>query len=113
MITQRSIPLCIVFSIITCGIYAIYWFIKLTDEANSVAETEQTASGGMAFLFTIISCGIYSFYWMYKQGNKIDEMKRRNGQSSSNTGVIYLVLSVVGLSIVSYALMQDELNKNA
>ncbi|MGN1134113.1 MAG: DUF4234 domain-containing protein, partial [Oscillospiraceae bacterium] len=27
LLQKRSIPLCIVLSIITCGIYSIYWFI--------------------------------------------------------------------------------------
>ena len=30
MIKQRNIALCIVFSIITFGIYALYWFVCLT-----------------------------------------------------------------------------------
>ncbi|MBR3645661.1 MAG: DUF4234 domain-containing protein [Lachnospiraceae bacterium] len=113
MVTRRNIVLCIVFTIITCGIYGIYWFVKLTDEANSVAETQQTASGIMAFVFTLITCGIYSFYWMYKQGCKIDEMKMRRGISSSGTGILYLVFAVFGLSIISYCLMQNELNNYA
>lgn len=34
MIKQRNIALCIVFSIITFGIYALYWFVCLTNDAN-------------------------------------------------------------------------------
>lgn len=30
---------------------------------------------------------------------------------ASSRGVLYLVLSIVGLGIVSYALMQDTINK--
>lgn len=37
-IEQRNIGLCIVLSIVTCGIYGIYWFIKLTDEVNVLAR---------------------------------------------------------------------------
>ena len=32
---------------------------------------------------------------------------------SSNSGVLYLILSILGLSIVSYALIQNELNNLA
>lgn len=113
MVQQRNIALCIVFSIITCGLYMVYWFVKMTDEANTVSTQNQTASGGMAFLFSLITCGIYTWYWMYKQGAKIDEAKMNRGISSSNTGILYLILSIVGLGIVSYALMQSELNKLA
>ena len=51
---QRSIPLCVIYSIITCGIYSIYWFICLTDESRIVSDRYQT-SGGMAFLFNLIT----------------------------------------------------------
>ena len=32
MIKERNIVLCILLSIITCGIYEIYWFCTLTDD---------------------------------------------------------------------------------
>ena len=109
-VQPKSIPMCIVLSLITCGLYSIYWFICLTEDANAVAETEGT-SGGMAFVLTLVTCGIYSFYWMYKQGEKLDQAKNAQGVNSSNSGILYLVLAVLGLGIVSYALMQDSINK--
>ncbi len=112
MVQKRNLVTCIILALVTCGIYSIYWFIKLTDEANTISDVK-TASGGMAFLYTLITCGIYSFYWMYKQGQKIDAAKNAKGISSSNTGVIYLILSLLGLGIASYALMQNELNELA
>ena len=82
--------------------------MKLTDDSNQVGTT-QTASGGKAFVFTLITCGIYGFYWAFKLGKKIDEAKGAEG----NTGVIYVVLTVLGLGIVTYALAQSELNNLA
>ena len=34
-IQVRSIPKSIIFSFITCGIYGIYWFIKMTNEVHT------------------------------------------------------------------------------
>lgn len=110
MIQRREIAVCIILSIVTCGIYGIYWFICLTDDTNYIAGRQDT-SGGMAFLFTLLTCGIYSLYWMYKQGEKLDNVKTAHGMPSSNSGILYLILAVFGLSIVSYALMQDSINK--
>ncbi|MCR5297346.1 MAG: DUF4234 domain-containing protein, partial [Clostridiales bacterium] len=31
---NRNIVVCIILSIVTLGIYGIYWFIKMTDESN-------------------------------------------------------------------------------
>ncbi|MFQ7078384.1 MAG: DUF4234 domain-containing protein [Christensenellaceae bacterium] len=67
---KRNIALAIVFTIITFGIYGIYWFVCLTNDSNRMNSAEATASGGMAVLFTIITFGIYSFYWAYKLGKK-------------------------------------------
>lgn len=109
MATNRSIPLCIIFSLLTCGIYGLYWFVKLTDELNSNASTK-TAGGGTALVFTILTCGIYGIYWYYKQGQKVDEI---SGNRGGNTGILYLILGFIGLGIVPYCLMQSELNRIA
>lgn len=34
MIKQRNIGICILLSIVTCGIYGLYWFVVLTDDIN-------------------------------------------------------------------------------
>lgn len=112
MIQRRSIPVCIILSIVTCGIYGIYWFICLNNDANTASNTYGT-SGGMAALFSIITCGLYGIYWAYKQGEKIDAAKNSRGIPSGNSAILYLVLYIFGLSIVAYAIMQDELNQMA
>lgn len=109
MATNRSIPLCIIFSLLTFGIYGLYWFVKLTDELNSNASTK-TAGGGTALVFTILTGGIYGIYWYYKQGQKVDEI---SGNTGGNTGILYLILGLIGLGIIPYCLMQSELNRIA
>lgn len=106
-ITPRSIPLCVIFSLITCGIYSIYWMIKLNDEVNIVAGEPQATSGGIVFLLSVITCGIYGLYWLYKMGERCDRIRGMNASS----GILYLILGLVGFSIISYCLMQDILNK--
>ena len=112
MIQQKSIAVCIILSIVTCGIYGIYWFICLSNDANTASNTFGT-SGGTAFLLSLITCGIYGLYWAYKQGEKIDAAKNNRGIASSNSGILYLLVGIVGFSIVAYALMQNELNNLA
>ena len=112
MIQKRNIAVCIILSIVTCGIYGIYWFICLNNDTNTASNTFGT-SGGVAFLLTLVTCGIYGFYWAYKQGEKIDAAKASRGIPTSNSGIVYLLLSIFGLSIVAWALMQNELNQLA
>ena len=108
-IKNRNIAVCIILTIITCGIYGIYWFIVMTNESNALAPNNATASGGMAFLFSILTLGIYAFYWTYKLGCKVDEMKGTQG----NSGILYLILTFFCLGIIPYCLAQDEINKHA
>ena len=113
-IKKRDIAMCIVLSIITCGIYGIYWMISLVDDLNVASGRVGDTSGGMVFLLTLVTCGIYGIYWAYKAGEKIAYVKQRNtGEQDSSSSVLYLVLSLVGFSIVVYALIQSELNKVA
>lgn len=82
MIKQRNIALCIVFSIITFGIYALYWFVCLTNDANQESGQTDATSGGVALLLTIVTCNIYGWFWAYKMGEKIDAIKTKNGQQA-------------------------------
>lgn len=107
MIVKRSIPLAIIFTIITCGIYSIYWMIKINDEVNYLSGDTQATPGVVVFLLGIVTCGIYYLYWWYKMGERCDRIKSREASS----GILYLVLSIFGLSIISYCLAQDTINK--
>lgn len=107
-IEKRSIALSIILSVITCGIYTIYWIVKLNDEINQLAGEQDATSGGMVILLSIVTCGIYSWYWLYKMGERCDKIKGVNGSS----GIIYIVLAIFALSIVDYCLIQDTINKS-
>ena len=109
---KRNIAVSIILTIVTCGIYGIYWFIMLTDETNKFTDNpQQETSGGVAFLLTLVTCGIYGIYWAYKQGEKLDNASVKSGMTNGSRGILYLILSLVGFSIVAYALMQDSINK--
>ena len=113
MIERRNIAVCIVLTLVTCGIYGSYWIVCLTNDVNTVSGDVNGTSGGMVVLLTIVTCGIYGIYWAYKQGEKLDFTKNNRGIPSSNSGVLYLILQIFGFGIIAYALMQNELNKLA
>lgn len=111
---ERNIALCIILSIITCGIYGIYWFIVMTDDAVRANEgKEYNTSGGTAFLLTLITCGFYGIYWYYKMGKALYVAKQDRGINSSDNSVLYLILALIGFGIISECLMQSELNQLA
>lgn len=113
-IQQRNIALCIILSIITCGIYGIYWTICIVNDLNTAAQTPEDTSGGLVFLLGIVTCNIYMLYWYYKAGEKVSKIKQMNGDpDDSSNGILYLLLVLVGLNIVSICLIQNELNRVA
>ena len=106
MAKKRSVGLAIVFSLLTFGIYGLYWFICLTNDSNKLSKIK-TAGGVTAILFTIITCGIYSYYWFYMMGKKIEAF------DNSSSGLVHLLLGFFGLGIISYALAQGAINRFA
>lgn len=113
-IRYRNIGLCVVLSIVTCGIYGIYWMVCLIDDLNIACEQPQDTSGLTVFLLSLVTCGIYMIYWCYKAGDKVTYIRRRAGAPvDSNTSTLYLILAIFGLALVNYCLIQSELNNVA
>lgn len=106
-IQKRDLAIAIILTIVTCGIYGIYWFVVLTDETNHITNQTEATSGGLAFLFSIITCGIYYFYWSYKMGEKVDMIK---GTPNGSSSILFLILSIFGLGFVNYIIAQDAIN---
>lgn len=106
---RRSIPVAIVLSLVTCGIYGLYWYVCITDEVASACD-DHSISGVSTLIFTIITCGIYQLYWAYKIGNLSAQLKARRGYPADSQGILFIILAVLGLNIVNMAIVQDELN---
>ena len=106
-VAPRSIPISIILSFVTCGIYMLYWIYRLNDEINELAQDETAPGGGLVIILTVLTCGIYGLYWYYRMGEKCDYI----AQTNSSSNVLYLVLGIFGLGIVSVALMQDTINR--
>lgn len=112
MMKKRSIGIAILLSIVTFGIYGIYWFITMTDEVVHLSKGKvYNTSGGVAFLLTLVTCGIYGFYWAYQMGKSMYVVSKEKFDYASDNSILYLVLQIFGLGIVTYALIQNEINK--
>ncbi len=108
MIKERNIVLCIIFTILTCGIYGIYWNACLQNDSLKAANEEGT-SGAMVVVLTILTCGIYGYYWAYKLGERTDKINAKD----SNSGILYVILQFLGLGLVYYCIAQATINNHA
>lgn len=109
-VTKRNIAVYVILTLVTCGIWGIVWFVQMVDDINALSGEPGAMSGIVVFLLSMVTCGIYMFYWMYKAGEKLDAVRENHGLVRQDRGVIYLLLSVFGLSIVAMALIQNDLN---
>lgn len=108
---EKNIVLNVILSIVTCGIYSIVWFINITDDVKEYSGDQEMQSGGVAFLLTLITCGIYGYFWAYKIGKLIENIQTNNGLTAKDNSILYIVLQFIGLGIVNYCIMQNDLNE--
>ena len=107
---KRSIALCIVLSLVTCGIYTYYWMYKLAEDHNYLKNDPSSMSPGLVVVLSIVTCGIYYWYWLYKAGENVDYIRVQQGFMPGSKAILYLILGIFGLSIVSMALLQSDYN---
>ena len=106
-IKSRNIVTAIILSIVTCGIYGIYWAIMLARESVSVKDP---SDDGVLEIILMLFLPFIGFYLAEK---KLADGCAARGIPHNDNSLIYLVLGLVGLGIVNYCMMQNDLNKLA
>lgn len=107
----RSIALGIIFSLLTCGIYSLYWQYKQMVTLNAWLGRNDYRFWLWLFL-SILTCGIFSFYYEYKMAVGINEIQTNSGLIvSSYLAVTCVLLAIFGVGIASLAIQQWEINK--
>jgi ABC-type transport system involved in cytochrome c biogenesis permease subunit len=98
-IKRRNIFLVYLFTIITFGLYGLYWLVKTKEEMKEMGAEIPTA--------WLLIIPIANIFWMYKycEGFAL-KVKRDN-----NTILWFILYILVG--IVMPAIVQSELNKQA
>ncbi|HBA60606.1 MAG TPA: hypothetical protein DCZ92_07270 [Elusimicrobia bacterium] len=107
----RNIALGIIFTIITCGIYNLFWNWQQMKTCNELLGREEF-NPPMVILLSLVTCGLYFIYYQYCMGGVIVEIQRaRSVPPFENLPILSLLLSLFGLSIIVDAIHQNELNK--
>ena len=99
MIQKRDILVVYLLSIITFGIYSIYWEVKTKDEINSLGADIPTA--------WLLIVPIANIYWLYKYADAY-----ANKVKKDNNGVLWFIVFWF-VSIIMPAIVQSDLNKIA
>ena len=108
---SSSIAKDIILSLITCGIYYLFWQERQMKAMNYLLE-EDKFSFIKWFFLSIITCGIYHIYYEYVFGQSVIEAQQKHGRPvSSYLHLLSVGLALFGLNIVADAIQQEELNK--
>lgn len=102
----RSLVAMIILSIITLGIYTIYWQCSFQNQLKD--QTGKGFGGVGHFFMCLITFGIYPLYWNYAAGKRLVMLNVK-----SDYAIIYLILALVGFSFINMLLMQHQANEIA
>ena len=103
-IKERNIVSCILLSLITCGLYGIYWAIMLAKEGVSVKDPEDSG------LLEILLMLFIPFVGLFLVEKKLSEGCASRGIAHSDNSILYLILGLLGLGIVGFCMLQNDLN---
>lgn len=106
-IKPRNIVVAILLTLITCGIYGIYWIIVMTREAVSVKDPDDSG------LLEIILMLVLPFVGVMLVEKKLAEGLVAKGFDHQDNSILYLILCLIGLGIIPLCMIQNDLNKYA
>lgn len=98
---DRSLLVCILLALVTCGIYGYYFVYKIAADVNVACEGDgEKTSGLLAFiLLSMVTCGIYAWIWYYKLGNRLASNAGRYGLVFQENGTTILLWYVFGVML--------------
>ena len=106
---RREPALVLIFSIITCGIYLLYWIYQTTDELGAYLQNDNNP---VLDLLLSIFCFPYVIYWVYRTSRQVADAQVKAGLNRiSDNAVLNLILCFVSLSVVAAMIIQSNINE--
>ncbi|MBN2851501.1 MAG: DUF4234 domain-containing protein [Clostridia bacterium] len=106
---RRPLGICLFFSIVSVGLFNIYWAYTVTYEISAVLD-DNRLNPIIEAIGSILTFGIYLVYWAYKYEKYIVQISKEQGVPCKDYGLLLAVLSVFLLFPVSMMIMQKQLN---
>jgi ACR3 family arsenite efflux pump ArsB len=106
----RSPVTIIVFSIITCGIYYLYWLWQVKNDVNGMTGRGEEISTGL-YIISLFIPFLWLILW-YKADNALKEVSKQKSVSYGESNfIIWIVAMAVGLgSFIAMFQIQEGLN---
>ena len=81
----------LLFTLITCGIYAIYWYYVAMEDINKASGEMRINS--VAWLLGSLLCPPLSWVILYKLDNELIRLSRENGTVYNGNFILWLLLT--------------------
>lgn len=98
----------LIFGIITCGLYLIYWNIKVAEVLNAVAEREVISSPIAIFAGCCFPVNVYFFYLAGREG--LPQVYKRIGYPQKDDSTLLIVLGFF-FPMAAAMIVQNDINK--
>ena len=106
-INKRNITYSIIFTILTFGIYGIFWNWLLLKNIRTITNDKRKCTGEM-LLLTFIP--FYSVYWWYKNGKTVKTEFQNADVAVFEKTWVYIILAFVMSGVFCAAIMQKDFN---
>jgi Domain of unknown function (DUF4234) len=98
----------LVFGILSCGLYLIYWNIKVAEVFNAVAEKEVISQPIAIFAGCCMPVNLYFYYLAGKEA--LPEVYRRTGEANKDQSTLLIILGFL-FPVVAAMIVQGDINK--
>lgn len=97
--TDRRLVIWILLTIITFGIYGIFFMHKMARDINEACKDDNETIPGFALyiLLVLVTLGIYDLFFMYKLGNRMFSSAPKYGLSFTENGTTVLMWRIFGI----------------
>jgi hypothetical protein len=113
--TQPPIPvfknepvLVLVLGLVTCGLYLIYWNMKVAEVINAAAENEVVSQPIAIFSGLCSPVNLYFYYLVGKDG--LPKVYEKTGEPNKDQSVLLMILGLF-LPMVAAMIVQGDINK--
>lgn len=98
----------LILSILTCGLYLIYWNIKVAQIINAVAEKEVVSQPIAIFSGCCLPVNLYFYYLIGKEG--LPKVYEKTGQAGKDQSTLLMILGFL-FPMVAAMIVQGDINK--
>ena len=110
----RNIGLYLVLSIVTCGIFMIYWLYSIARDVDDICRAHNQPVSQFPPMVHValiyVTCGLYGLYFFYTSSKKLHSISYNNGYRAPDDSIINMILVLFGLMVVANCIIQSCIN---